>query len=135
MRIAIHHPARTEGEQEIPASVSAFRLGRVLDFVNPMTGETTSAPDVAAALLEQAKTEYPDCEVVLERLVDNGDGTSSWLHENEVPEGSKSPDGKVVPAPDLVASQGQGGAVAAVSSPPPQVEPEPPTPPLPGGAA
>lgn len=115
MRVAVHHPARTNAEGvAVPESVSAYRLGRIDDFVNPITGETTSKEDVAAKLLADAQAEFPDCQVVLERLVcnndgtpENGGGTSTWVHHEQVPAGATSPDGTVIAAPEIVAAQPQ----------------------------
>lgn len=69
MRVVVHHPAREEEDgTQVEASKSAFRLGRITDFTNPITGETTPRDDVAKALIEQAQAEFPDCEVTLEHL-------------------------------------------------------------------
>lgn len=106
MRVAVHHPERVEDGEKIPASVTAFRIGRIEDLVNPLTGETTPQEKVAEIFLAAAEEEFPDCEVVLERLVHNGDapgedpfgagGTSSWVKHDEVAEGARSPDGTVI---------------------------------------
>jgi hypothetical protein len=118
MRVAVHHPARTEPDgTEIPESVCAYKLGRVQDHTDVLTGKTTSAGDVAELFVEQAKAEFPGCFVVIERLVDNGDGTSKWVHVDEVPEGAVSPEGTTVKAPELAVAQEQqtapGGAQEA----------------------
>lgn len=68
MRVVVHHPARTEDEVEVPESKSAFRLGHITDHTDILTGETTPADKVAEILLEQAKEEFPDCEVSIEHL-------------------------------------------------------------------
>lgn len=93
MRVVVHHPARTEpGEVrqayhrdpetgvtsvttetvkeavEVPESKSAYRLGRIEDFTNPLTGETTPREEVAAQLVEAAKREFPGLEVAIEHL-------------------------------------------------------------------
>lgn len=69
MRVVVHHPARVEDDgTEVAESVSAYRLGHVTDFTNPITGETTPAEEVVKALVEQAQAEYPDCEVSVEHL-------------------------------------------------------------------
>lgn len=98
MRVAVHHP---------DSSISAFRLGRIEDFTNPITAETTPKEQVAAKLLADAQAEYPDCEIVLERLVDNGDGTSTWVHHEQVPDGALSPGGSVISHVDLRIEQPQ----------------------------
>lgn len=115
MRVAVHHPGRVEDGETIPPSVFAFRVGRITDHVDVLTGETTPKEQVAAQLLEQAKAEFPDCEVVLEVLVHNGDappreledgtlvdephgegGTSTWVHHEQVPDGAVSPKGGTI---------------------------------------
>lgn len=69
MRVVVHHPPRTEPDgMEVPASKSAYRLGRIVDHVDLLTGETTPREKVAEILLQQAKEEYPDCEVLIEHL-------------------------------------------------------------------
>jgi hypothetical protein len=113
MRVAVHHPERKEGEETIPASVSAFRLGRITDLVDPLSGETTPAEQVVEKLSEEAAREFPDCEIVVERLVDNGDETSSWVRVEDVPEGATSPDGTTIQGPELVAEQPQAAGGAA----------------------
>jgi hypothetical protein len=124
MRVAIHHPESTQPDGTvIPAAVSAFRLGRIDDFVNPITGETTPKDEIVAVFLAAAKAEYPDCEIVLERLVHNGDaegedphgegGTSEWVHHEQVPPDSISPKGGVIAAPELIIEQPQSAAPGA----------------------
>lgn len=131
MRVVVHHPERTgEDGEQIPASVSAYRLGRITDYVNPITGETTPADEVAATLLAQAKEEFPGQQVELEVLVHNGDetfrdveqedgsvakmgngdGTSTWVHHEQVPDGAVSPEGTVIKAPELRIAQSQSAA-------------------------
>lgn len=112
MRVAVHHPARTEPDgTAVEASVSAFRLGRITDLVDPITGETTPADEVAAKLLAAAKKEFPDCEVELQRLIvsidDDLGSTSEWVHEDSVPEGAVSPGGGVIATKDLATEQSQ----------------------------
>jgi hypothetical protein len=130
MRVAVHHPPRTEPDgTEIPETVAAFRQGRIEDFANPLTGETTPKEKVAEILLEQAKAEFPDCGVKLEVLVHNGDGegegenpedafetrtgTSTWVPHDQVPEGAVSSKGATV-ARELSVEQDQaaGGGEA-----------------------
>lgn len=78
MRVAIHHPEHKEDGEMVPGSVSAFRTGRIEDHVDLLTGQTTPRERVAEILAEQAKLEFPDCEIMIEHLHDNGDGTSTW---------------------------------------------------------
>lgn len=87
MRVVVHHPARTEQDgTEVPESTSAFRLGRIEDLVNPMTGETTPKEEVATALLQQAQEEFPGQDVKIEYLHSQGDETSEWRdHPPEEP--------------------------------------------------
>lgn len=108
MRVAVLHPERTEPDGTVvPVSTAAFRIGRIEDYVNPLTGETTPAAEVAEQLLQQAKDEFPDAEMSIEHLVDNGDGTSRWVHEDHVEEGMVKPGGGVVAAKDISAEQTQ----------------------------
>lgn len=118
MRVVVHHPARTEPDgTEVPESVAAFRQGRIDDFTNPLTGETTPKAEVAKILVEQAKAEFPGQEVKVEVLVHNGDGegqgenpedpfeagTSTWVPADKVPEGAVSPKGGVIAQHELTA--------------------------------
>ncbi len=82
MRVVVHHPARTEPDgTEVPESVSAYRMSRIYDLPNPLTGETVPKDEVAATLVEQAQEEFPDLEVSIEYFHDHGDGTASWEPE------------------------------------------------------
>ncbi len=83
----------------------AFRLGRIDDFVNPITGETHSREEVAEALKAQAEAEFPDSTVTVQALVDNGDDTSTWTDIAEVPEGAVGPKGRSIVAPELAVEQ------------------------------
>ncbi|HSZ70243.1 MAG TPA: hypothetical protein VK756_07765 [Solirubrobacteraceae bacterium] len=107
MRVAIHQPAgKAPDGTEIPAAVGAYHLGRIEDFVNQVTGEVTKAEDLAKALLAQAKAEFPDLTVVIEHLIDNGDGTSRWASEPAATD-TPAPPGATVEAPELAATQTQ----------------------------
>ncbi len=123
MRVAVRHPSRVEidaegNEVEVPESISAYRFGRIEDFVHPVTGAVTPAEQLAAALVEEAQREFPGQDVFIERLVHNGDGppedphgeggTSTWVHHEEVPEGAVSPKGGRIVTPEpLHAEQAQ----------------------------
>ena len=75
----------------------AFRVGRIEGFTNLLTGETASPEEVAAALVVQAEEENPDCTVTIQRLVQNGDGSSTWHDEDKVPDGAVfTPEGNTV---------------------------------------
>lgn len=108
MRVAVHHPARTEevdGETvEVPESVAAFRLGRIEDFTNPLTGETTPKDEVAAHLLKEAQAEFPDLECKIEYLTNEEGGETSVWASTPPPEGS-SPGGGVAAAQELHVEQ------------------------------
>ena len=84
MRVAVHLPADhpESGGQE---SVCAYRLGRVVDGLhNAAVGyEPVPVEDLARKIAEEAQAEYPTAVVKIERLVDNGDGTSRWVAEDE----------------------------------------------------
>lgn len=73
MRVVVHHPERVEDGETVPASVSAYRLGKIDDHVDLLTGKTTPRAEVAAILLEQARAEFPGQDVSVE-----------YLHEVEV---------------------------------------------------
>lgn len=118
MRVAVKHPARTEPNgDEVPESIAAYRFGRIEDFVNPLTDEVTEKAEVARQLVEKAKAEFPECEVFIQRLVHNEGseseehvkGTSTWVHEDEVPEGARSPGGGLV-AEHVVSTEQPVGA-------------------------
>jgi hypothetical protein len=107
MRVAIHQPASTAPDgTEIPAAVGAYHLGRIEDFVNQVTGEVTKAEDLAKALAAQAEAEFPGLTIVVERLIDNGDGTSRWEPEPAATD-TPTPPGATVVAPELAATQTQ----------------------------
>ena len=80
MRVAVHFPAEhplSGGED----SVAAFRLGRIEDGVHnaPVGHAPVPLDEFVTRLVKQAQEEYPDADVVVERLIDNGDETSSWI--------------------------------------------------------
>lgn len=84
MRVAVHLKAddpQSGGED----TVVAYRLGRVEDGVHnqPAGFEPIALEDYVSQLVDAAKAEYPDAEVVVERLVDNGDDTSRWIPAEE----------------------------------------------------
>lgn len=69
MRVVVHHPAREEADgTQVAASKSAFRLGRITDHTDILTGATTPRDEVAAILLKQAQEEFPGQEVAIEHL-------------------------------------------------------------------
>lgn len=77
MRVAVHQDDGT---------VFAYKLGRIVDGQhnhNLVTGEITPIQNIIDGLVEQAKKEFPDSEVVVERLHDNGDETSEWRSVDE----------------------------------------------------
>lgn len=84
MRIAVHFPAEhpESGGEE---AVVAYRLGRIEDGVHnaPVGHDEVPLDEYLTRLVKQAQAEYPDCEVVIERLVDNGDDTSRWIPATE----------------------------------------------------
>lgn len=88
MRVAVYlppdHPAHGGGV-EGPA-VSAYRLGRIRDGVDNFyvhSGQTIPIDQFVAGLIAQAQAEFPTAEVKLERLVDNGDGTGTWVPDEQ----------------------------------------------------
>jgi hypothetical protein len=77
MRVAVHFPDGT---------VSAYRLGRIEDgrhnfFIH--TGETIPIDEFVQGLVDQAKKEFPDADVVVERLVATENGESEWISAEE----------------------------------------------------
>lgn len=84
MRVAVHftadHPL-SGGEE----SVAAYRLGRIEDGVHnaPLGFDPVALEDYVANAVKAAQDEFPGASVVVERLVDNGDGTSSWIPADE----------------------------------------------------
>jgi hypothetical protein len=73
MRVALYFP---------DGAVASYKLGRIVDGAHTtdiLTGQTTSVQELAEALAEQAKAEYPQCQVKIEKWVDNGDETSQFV--------------------------------------------------------
>lgn len=97
MRVVVHHPEREEDDRTVPASKAAYRLGRIEDWTNPLTGETTPKAEVAEILLAQAREEFPDLDVTVEHLhegeVENGEVvTHEWKdHPPEQPVAAGDP--------------------------------------------
>jgi hypothetical protein len=83
-RVAVHlPPGHPHGLPDEPV-VFAYRLGRIRDGQDNLlihSGETIPLDVLIGGLVKQAKAEYPEkgVEVKLERLVDNGDDTASWI--------------------------------------------------------
>jgi hypothetical protein len=84
MRVAVHfpddHPLAQDG-----AAVVAYRLGRVEDGVHnaPVGHDPVPLDEFLTRLVRDAREEFPDADVVIERLIDNGDGTSGWIPAEE----------------------------------------------------
>jgi hypothetical protein len=72
------HALNAAGEE--PAVV-AYKLGRIEDGVHnaPVGHEPVALDEFVNGLVAQAQAEYPDATIAVERLVDNGDGTSRWI--------------------------------------------------------
>jgi len=69
MRVAVHFP---------DGSVAAYRLGRIVEGEHNVrldTGETTPIAEFLGNLIDRAKAEYPEAEVLVERLVHDGEET------------------------------------------------------------
>jgi hypothetical protein len=99
MRVAIHFE---------DGSVAAYKLGRIVDGTHTddlLTGKVTPITDIADALAEQAKAEYPEAEIVIERFKDNGNGTGSWVSVDKVD--SPPVASKVIEGPVLSTGQEQ----------------------------
>lgn len=60
----------------------AYRLGKIDDHTDILTGTTTGAQSVAETLKAKAEAEIAEAKsgstVAIEELIDNGDGTSTW---------------------------------------------------------
>jgi hypothetical protein len=84
MRVAVVCPP---DDPVNPGAHFAFRLGRVEDGVHNHllhTGETIPMDDFMAGLVEQAKAEFPNAEVRVEVLVeDGGPEKGKWVTEDE----------------------------------------------------
>lgn len=93
MRVVVHHPERVEDGETIPASVSAYRVGRVEDHTDLLTGKTTPKEEVAAILVEQARAEFPGQEVSIEHLheVEVDEETGKAVRHEWRPEPPKAP--------------------------------------------
>lgn len=90
MHFAPDH-ALSGGEQ----AVAAYRLGRIEDGIHnaPVGHEAVPLEDYLQRMLELAAAEYPGHEITqdesvanriaIERLVDNGDGTSRWINADQ----------------------------------------------------
>lgn len=113
MRVAVllppDHPEHGGGTDG-PATV-AYNLGRIEDGVHnaPLGHDPVPLDDFVQGMVERAKADYPDAEVRVERLVDNGDGTSSWVPADEFD-------------PETHTAQGPGEYTTAVISPTPSEE-------------
>lgn len=69
MRVVVHHPAREEEDgTQVEAAKSAYRVGRVEDHVDFLTGRTTPQAEVVKLLVEAAEAEFPGQEVTVEHL-------------------------------------------------------------------
>jgi hypothetical protein len=93
MRVAVHHP---DGQ------IGVFRLGRIVGGVhdtNYVTGESYGVLAVAEVLKAQAEEQAQEGDVVvIERWIDNGDGTSRWepIDENNPEEPTQDPPPAVI---------------------------------------
>jgi hypothetical protein len=87
MRVAVHFP---------DGAVAAFRLGRIEEGVHnaPVGHDPVPLEDFLARLVQQAQAEFPECQVVLERLVHSDvDGESEWIPADEFDPAEHSPVG------------------------------------------
>ncbi|MGD0386757.1 MAG: hypothetical protein ABSB73_11565 [Solirubrobacteraceae bacterium] len=80
-------PGHPHGDPDEPVTF-AFRLGRIregLDNVLVHTGETIPIDEFTQALVDQALADYPGCQVGVERLVMDTDGSDSaqWIPTSE----------------------------------------------------
>jgi hypothetical protein len=87
-RIAVYLPSghAEHGDPDNPEpALTVYRLGRIEEGVHNAPAGFAPIPygEFVERLLEDAKREYPDAQVRVERIVDNGDGTSSWIPADE----------------------------------------------------
>lgn len=82
MRIAVTCP---DDHSVSPGATFAYALGRIEEGVHnaPIGHAPVPFADFVARLLAEARAEFPGAVVRLERMVDNGDGTSSWIDAEE----------------------------------------------------
>ena len=94
MRVAVH----------TSDSVFAYKLGDVIEGhhnLNVVTGELTPVDQLLAGLVAQAQAEYPNATVVVERLVPNGDDTSSWVPVDDKQESEAPVESLTLVAPEV----------------------------------
>lgn len=125
MRIAVHFPDGHPLAPEGPA-VAAYKLGRIEDGVHnaPVGHAAVPLHEFLIGLLKEAQAEYPECEVKIERLIDNGDETSRWISADEFD-------------PEKHTPVGAGASIAreiGVSASPADPGQTPPAPAAPSGA-
>lgn len=102
MRVAVHFPP---DHPTSPGAISAYNLGRIEDGTHNKvwhTGETTDIREFVDGIIARAKNEFPDCEIVLERLIHDSEhaGESKWIPADELDETEHVPVGAGLPAPD-----------------------------------
>ena len=111
MRVAVHFPA---GHPLAPdGAVVAYKLGRIRDGIDNHiihTGETVPLDEFVTGLVGQAQAEYPDAEIKVERLVDNGDETSSWVPAEEFEPAQAAPPGEAHAADFTAQANSEAGA-------------------------
>lgn len=97
MRVAVHIP---EGHPEHGGGVEGdavvtFRIGRIVEGEHnaPPGFEPIPLDRYVQNLVADAEREYPGCRVVVERLIDNGDDTASWIPASEFDPERHTPQG------------------------------------------
>lgn len=118
MRVAVHippdHPEHGGGVEG--NAVIAYRLGRIEDGVHnaPIGYDLVPFDEFVQGLFAKAQAEYPDCEVRVERLIDNGDNTSTWISAEEFDPELHTPQGagNIVTGEFHVTSEQQTGGEA-----------------------
>lgn len=93
MRVAVYlpkgHPeAGVDPESGQPVEEPrefAYRLGRIEEGVHnaPIGHPEIPFEEFVNGLAEQARQEYPDARVVIEKMIDNGDRTAAWIAAEE----------------------------------------------------
>lgn len=112
MRIAVHFP---KDHPVSPGAVVAYRLGRIVDGVHNHVmheGVTVPLDEFVGGLVAQARAEFPDCDVRIERLIEHGEGEGRWIDSEKFNPSRHTPlgAGKVLPAREVSVASRQRGA-------------------------
>lgn len=123
MRVAVHYQ---DDHPQHPGAVFAYLLGRIEDGVHNVAAGHDPVPIDAyvSRLIERARAEFPDAlDVRLERLIDNGDGTSRWIAATEYDPSRH----RALAGGETVARALEVSAAPAAQAAEPSAAPAPPT--------